>query len=259
MDERLFARLAARLRDGPVVLATVLDTRGAVPREAGAKMLIGSDWTEFSVGGGAAEARVIDAARALREDRDEVAIDLSGRAGAQGVCGGSMRIALERWNDGARAARIAATLAAGDEIDGLRPDVRLLIAGGGHCGAALQDLARFLDFEVVVCDARPELSAPTTLGEALDTPRRVYAVLLNRDYEADVAALRVLAAKPPRFAGMMGSKKRIMTVRASLPEHAGWLETVVAPVGIELDAQTPHEIAVSILAQLVEFRRRDTP
>jgi xanthine dehydrogenase accessory factor len=237
----------------------VVETRGAVPRERGAKMLIGADWTQFSVGGGAAEARVILAARAMREDRDEVALDLSGGAGAQGVCGGSMRVALERWTDVARARAIAAELAAGRRVEALEPNVRLLIVGGGHCGAALSELARFLDFHLVVYDPRPELSAAATLAEALETPRRVYSVLLNRDYEADVAALRVLATRPPRFTGMMGSRRRIATVRAALPEHSGWIETIVAPVGIELDAQTPHEIAVSILAQLIEFRRRDAP
>jgi xanthine dehydrogenase accessory factor len=84
----------------------------------------------------------------------------------------------------------------------------------------------------------------------------VFAVLLNRDFAADIAALSVLATRPPVFTGMMGSRRRIAQVRDALPEHADFLARVIAPVGLDIDAQTPAEIAVSILAQLVAERRR---
>ena len=75
-------------------------------------------------------------------------------------------------------------------------------------------------------------------------------MLLNRDYASDVAALAVLCRKPPAFLGMMGSQRRIAEVRAALPAHAQALERLQAPVGLDIEAQSPHEIAVSILAQL---------
>lgn len=291
MDERLFARLAELLERDAVVLASVTDARGATPRERGSRMLITAQACEFSVGGGVAEASVIKAARTLLQSTDEsseVPIDLRGGAGSAGVCGGAMRIGLRRWSgasDGARAREISAALRRGERValrgpaqgsrtegvgeEILCPDPRLLIVGGGHCGLALYELAQTLDFELWVHDERAscfeeehfaaalKLCGPVAMLErALDTQRDVYAVLLNRDYAADVAALDVLCGKPPRFLGMMGSNKRIAEVRRALPHRAQALEALHAPIGLDIDAQTPHEIAVSILAQLVQERRR---
>lgn len=286
MNEALFARLATALGDGPVVLASVLATQGATPRKAGARMLIAAGWSSQSIGGGLAEARVIAAARSLlhsRERRGELVIDLGGGAGAAGVCGGRMRIALRRWDvdEAAAAASMAAQLAAGEPAslsadcvgadDGaaqLQPDPRLLIVGGGHCGQALYELARQLDFELWIFDPRPEFADPLqlpaarvlsgsfdALRSALDTRRALYAVLLNRDYPSDVATLRVLAGTRFAYLGMMGSARRIHEVRATLgAELAAGLNGLEAPVGLDIGAQTPHEIAVSVLARLIQVR-----
>ena len=285
MDESLFQRLAARLAHEPVVLASVRATRGAVPRKRGSRMLITARGSDFSVGGGAAEAQVTAAARALlasHEPEAEVEIDLSGRPGAAGVCGGRMQVVLRLWQGSdARdyAADIHAQLAAGrpvmlgeEELGAgnehvlLQPDARLLIVGGGHCGLALFDLTRYLDFSVFVFDERADCFAAgqfegaarrwgdyAQLAEAFADAREVYAVLLNRDFPSDVATLRELSGRECAFLGMMGSRKRIAEVLTALPNPPIGLH---APVGIEIDAQTPHEIAVSILAQLIQARRR---
>jgi xanthine dehydrogenase accessory factor len=288
VSERLFARLAARLAAGETVVAAhVLDTRGAVPRRRGAAMLVGADGGDGSVGGGEAEARVVAAARALLHgdfDRACVDIDLSGRPGAAGVCGGWMRVALRRWQppaDTTRAAGLAVRLAVGDCVDldaddlgaapptpwRVLPDARLLIVGAGHCGQALHRLARELDFDVWVHDARAACFAQcdfagatvlcgdaSRLVEALDTERPVYAVLLNRDYAADIAALAVIAPAAPAFLGMMGSRRRVAQVRAALPQFEQALVGLASPVGLEIGAESPEEIAVSILAQLIAAR-----
>ncbi|HPA01895.1 MAG TPA: XdhC family protein [Chiayiivirga sp.] len=289
MDEALFTRLAQRMDEGAaVVLASVIQTRGATPRKPGARMLVEADRIQFSVGGGAMEARVIAAARALLERADqnaELAIDLTGRPGSAGICGGSMRIALRRWqgvDDRTLARAIAGALAAGEtlELPGealgaqdaapqrLRPRARLLILGAGHCGHALAELAERVDFEVWLADSRPECfppgryatatcidASPASLHRATVTARDRYLVLLSRDYPTDVAALAALAGVDCAFLGMMGSRNRIAQVRAALPQHAAWLEGLVAPVGLAIGDETPHEIAVAILAQLIERRR----
>lgn len=288
MNEVLFARLADALEHEPVVLASVLATRGATPRKTGARMLVGGHWTLHSIGGGLAEARVIAAARALLASagqRGEIHIDLGGGAGAAGVCGGRMDLALRRWDESlrARATAIATRLRAGEPValgpqdigaDGssalLEPDPRLLVVGGGHCGAALYELARPLGFELWIFDPRSEYADPAqfpgarvlsghfeALAQALDTRRALYAVLLNRDYPSDVETLRVLAGRHFEFLGMMGSARRIHEVRSALgPDLAAGLEALQAPVGLAIGAQTPHEIAVSVLAQLVQVRSR---
>lgn len=268
------------------MLASVLATRGATPRKAGARMLITGGATEFSIGGGLAEARVIAAARELLErgGRDaEIQIDLTGGSGSAGVCGGRMQLALRRWHgqvDAARAQFIANTLASGTSVEldagdigaagaaSIEPDPRLLIVGGGHCGLALYELARTLDFDLWVYDPRPDYAdsaqyphARTLSGDfanlrhALSTRRALYVVLLNRDYVSDVATLRVLAGAQFAFLGMMGSRKRIAEVMAALStEQAQQLDALQAPVGLPIGAQTPHEIAVSVLAHLIQVR-----
>jgi xanthine dehydrogenase accessory factor len=289
MDEGLFARLAARLQGEAVVLASVHDTRGATPRKRGSRMLITTQATEFSIGGGAAEARVIDAAHALLHEGGlarEVQIDLSGRAGSSGVCGGAMRLTLRRWDgdvDRNRAEHLAAELAQGraiavtasdtgdaqDTQARLEPDPRLLIVGAGHCGQALSELARHLDFDRWVFDERATAlegadyagatrhsGEPALLAAAFASDREVYVVLLNRDYPSDVATLRVLAGRPLAYLGMMGSRKRIAEVldALDLAARVDLEPRLHAPIGLDIGAHTPHEIAVSILAQIVQVR-----
>jgi xanthine dehydrogenase accessory factor len=277
LNERLFARLADWLTREPVVLASILSTRGATPRKTGARMLVSATDTDGSIGGGLAEARVIAAARELLDRGEqtlEVPIDLSGGVGAAGVCGGYMRLALRRWEgviDARRTQDVAARLSDGMEVeldandvgsaDGvaiIAPNPRLLIVGGGHCGQALYELASALDFELLVYDPRPEYADPAqyphartlsgdcvNLRAALATRRALYVVLLNRDYVSDVAALRVLA----------GSTFAIREVLAALdPVESKQLAALQAPVGLPIGAETPEEIAVSVLAHLIQVR-----
>lgn len=283
MDERLFEQLAQLLPHEPVVVVTVVETTGATPRKRGARMLVSGHDTAFSIGGGLAEARTIAAARATlaaaTSAPEHLTIDLGGGADAAGICGGRMQLALRRWSgteDCARATTAAAELAAGhrwklpppDDVVPLVPNPRLLVIGAGHCGAALCEAARLLDFDIAVFDTRSDCLAAgafsgalahhgdyAQLAVALDTPREVYAVLLNRDFAADIASLRELCRRPPAFIGMMGSRRRIRQVVDALPEHADALERLQAPVGINIAAETPQEIAISILAQLVRVRR----
>ena len=169
MDERLFSTLARLLLKEPVVLASVATTQGATPRKHGSRMLISGEAMEGSIGGGLAEARVIARAHdmhATKTDSATLAIDLGGGADSAGVCGGRMQIALRRWtgvSDCELAERLAADLSQGRRVQlsteilggGVEaqwaiPNMRLLIVGAGHCGAALSELARSLDFDIHV-------------------------------------------------------------------------------------------------------------
>lgn len=285
MDEALFAQLADWLRRDAVVVASLLDTNGATPRKRGSRMLIRDDAIAFSIGGGLAEARTIAAARQLLRDAAtptvRLSIDLGGGPGSAGVCGGRMQLSLRRWAgaaDRALAADSAARLAAGHPVTlphadagpALQPDPRLLIVGAGHCGVALHAAAQLLDFNIAVFDTRTECFAGAAfagaeiycgsyaeLARALDTPRAIYAVLLNRDFGADIASLRELCRTTAAFVGMMGSRRRIRQVIEALPEHADALQRLQAPVGLDIGAETPQEIAISILAQLLQRRRRE--
>lgn len=290
MDESVFSTLAQWLDEEAVVLASVVEARGATPRGVDARMLIAANRTAFSIGGGALEARVIAAARdLLRKGGERAGLDitLDGKPSAAGVCGGRMRIALRRFSgavDRRMAGDIAAKLRAGETVsmparelgddeapamqqNVLHPRPRLLIAGAGHCGAALCELARHLEFDLHIVDPRAGFLSdaaftPATvhadfaqLRDAANTSRDLYIVLLNRDFASDVTTLSELRGVPCVYLGMMGSRRRIAQVRSALPDDA-WFERIVAPVGLSIDAQTPHEIAVSILAQLIQVRRK---
>lgn len=284
MHERLFARLDFILQTQSVILASVRSTRGATPRKIGSKMLITESFTEFSIGGGMAEARVIDAARALlasEKSQTEIDIDLTGKPDSAGVCGGTMQVSLRRWenSDQARANYLKSRLAAGHEVElsasdiGIaegneivKPNIRLLIVGGGHCALALCDVAQHLEFDIWVFDPYPSTNfiasrfSPArffsgdfdTLSLAQDTPRKLYVVLLNRNFIADISTLKILCKGSPEFIGMMGSKRRIAEVTSTLACQGIYMPGLRAPIGIGIQAETPHEIAISILAQLIQ-------
>lgn len=286
MSESIWKALCASLNAGREgVLASVVDSVGATPRKPGAMMWIEPRCCIGSVGGGAAEAHVLAEARALLRDvRTTTGLQISLRGGdtAYGVCGGQMQMALRRWQgdaDAALAQEFLASLQCAAEITlpaeylghganplTLRADPRLLIVGGGHCGLALARHAVSLDFDVWAYDPRDEWlqAMPTacralhgdwaSLGEALRTPRSVYAVLLNRDYVSDVRTLEQLAFRAPEFIGMMGSARRIHEVRRALSTPTLAALKIHAPVGLDIDAETPDEIAISVLAQLIRFR-----
>jgi xanthine dehydrogenase accessory factor len=305
MTESLLPLLDERMHGSPVVMASVIATRGATPRGAGSRMLIWNDGSAGSIGGGMAEGRVLAAAvELLRQERErcELSIDLSGRPGAAGICGGQMQLALRRWAgpaDQQRAEELAQRLANGQAVtldalelgcsdpdfpaQRIEPNDRLLIIGGGHCGQALYELAQPLDFDLALYDERPDYAHPTRypaaklwsgdierIAHALQTDRRVLAILLSRDYQTDIAALRVLtravraSASPvptlqsPAFIGMLGSSRRIASVRAALADTDPELDfdRIHAPIGLPIKAHTPHEIAISILAQLIAFRHK---
>ncbi len=286
MYAAFFQTLAEALGSGePICLATVISTRGAVPRHRGAMMWVSTTQTQGTVGGGQLELRVVAKARSLidaGESSTQVDVDLGGGPDSAGVCGGRVRFALSRWfgtSDRTRASAIAESLRRGESCTVLpealgdtaplvlEPEPMLLIVGAGHCGAALARLAAPLGFRLAVFDSREDLLAAPEYEPALrlsgsppalrslEREQHLQAVLLNRDYHADVDCLRVLAEMHPDYVGMMGSKRRVFEVQSALPNLADQLPHLDAPLGIEIGAETPEEIAISILARLIAHRR----
>jgi xanthine dehydrogenase accessory factor len=186
-----YRQLAKSLTAGPVVVATVVSTRGSVPREVGAKMMIDAEGRSHgTIGGGAGEAKVIQTAKTILTtgEKQLVAIDLSGAPDrdTQGVCGGQMQVWLERWSGNQAIAlvqQILIHLEAGQSVtlvtpfeverspyleeargpapcsafsELLHPPPTLLIIGAGHCGIQLAKVADLIGFQVMVQDQREE-------------------------------------------------------------------------------------------------------
>ncbi|HEY9817612.1 MAG TPA: XdhC family protein [Candidatus Obscuribacterales bacterium] len=146
----------------------------------------------------------------------------------------------------------------------LHPSPTLLIVGAGHVGLSLARLAQVIDFQVWIQDDRPDLWPTLPPGviatEHLPTlPPASYIALVTRSYHHDLTALRSLLQAPnPRYIGMIGSRARIHRVFKQLEQdgvEGDRLSSIHAPIGLDIGALTPEEIAVSICAQLIQIRR----
>ncbi|OGO37524.1 MAG: hypothetical protein A2Z03_09000 [Chloroflexi bacterium RBG_16_56_8] len=216
MDNVSQALVEALENNKPVALATVVKTRGASPRNPGAKMLV---YPNGSIVGS--------------------------------VGGGEMEIFVEPL-------LVAPTL---------------LLVGAGHVGAACAQLAKFLGFHVVVLDDRPEFVTPENFPHAderiagdivaeigkLEITPRTYVVFVTRAHTLDAALLGAIIENDAAYIGMLGSQRRVLTVKKMLKEKGvseATLDRVHAPIGIEIHAETPQEIAVSIMAEVIQAKRQ---
>lgn len=252
--QKISGALAARQ---PLVAATVVRSSGSVPRRAGAKMLVTPDGTiSGSVGGGLFESLVVrDALAALADGKSATRVysfnpEGSGPAAFGAICGGKAELFLEV----------------------IMPPDQLLIVGGGHCGRALAKMAALLDFSIVVADDRAEFARPEDYPFpqvervlhlppdfcGLPTPDdTTYVVLVSKGFVTDEAALRRVLDTPAAYIGMIGSRRKRDVVYDRLRADGitdEQLARVHAPIGLEIGAETPEEIAVSILAEVIQAR-----
>src|SRR5574341_799677 len=239
----------------PAALATVVKTRGASPRNAGAKMLVYADGSIVgSVGGGEMEMRVIAAAKDALRDGQPRYLDMTLSNAERGdplICGGEMEIFVEP----------------------LLTAPTLIVVGAGHIGAAVTKLAKDLGFRTIVIDDRAEFLTRERLPFAdethagdlveqlskLEITPQTFVVIVSRAHTLDAPVLRAVIDKPAAYIGMLGSKRRVLTVIEMMKKDeisAKKLAHVHAPIGIEIHAETPQEIAVSIMAEVINERRQ---
>ncbi|UCD97524.1 MAG: XdhC family protein [Chloroflexota bacterium] len=251
---RAIAELEEKFEPG--VLCTIIHSQGSTPRHVGSKMLVYADGSILgSVGGGELEARIIAAALESISDGNprRLPFNMSDPAqGDPGLCGGQVEVYMEP----------------------IIPKPALVIVGAGHVGRAVAHLAHWLDFRVVVSDDRPEFCDPEMFPEVeeffplpfeqLSDHLRItpwtYFVLTTRSVDIDVPGLPNILASPAAFIGVIGSKRRWQTTRTQL-EALGVAEDQLArvqsPMGIEINAETPEEIAVSIMAEIIRIRHKN--
>lgn len=233
------------------VLATVVWTEGSTPRRPGARMLVDREGRSVgTVGGGGLEARVLEEAQEVFSTGKPKKTRYDMRSGETGICGGAVEVFFEP----------------------VGAPKRLVIVGAGHVGQALARAGRLAGFRFVLVDDRPVSRAPDhptelpvhrgeKLEEALASVGIVPSdavVVATRGHEKDEEALAVVLRSPASYLGMIGSKRKVATIRASLLSRgfteADWAR-VHAPVGLAIGAETPAEIAVSILAELIAHFR----
>jgi xanthine dehydrogenase accessory factor len=252
-DLELYEEMVRLTRSGEAfVLATVTASSGSSPRKAGAKMLVRSDGSFLgSVGGGRVEKESVEAA--LTAFADEVPrileFDLTEENGF--ACGGSMSVYLEP--------------------QGHRP--LLVMFGAGHVGRAVTALAHGCGFRVAVVDERPGCATDALLPGAdqviclpvedafanLQLGPEDFVIIATPGHHADFAAVRGCLATRAGFIGLLGSRRKREILLKTLEEEGfddEQRDRIVTPVGLDIGAQTPEEIAVSIVGQLIARRRR---
>jgi xanthine dehydrogenase accessory factor len=260
MTDEFFSELK-RARESGVrcCLATVAETRGSVPRAAGAKMLVHSDGQTFgTIGGGKLEALVVEAALAALVEGAPVLKSYplhEDRADSFGaICGGEVTILLEPQG----------------------PRERLVIVGAGHCGRAIARLASECGLHVTVLDDRTELLTDFSRANQLISDRTAAEfiaqhawsagdalVIVSRNYELDRVALAAALQKPAiGYLGMIGSRRKVRRVFEQLQTedeaNRARLTRVFAPIGLDIGADSPAEIAVSVLAEIFQVLRKRT-
>ena len=234
-------------------LCTIIDTQGSTPRHEGSKLLVSEDGSfTGTVGGGEIENRVIQEAIGSIQDGKNRRLKYSmvdPSQGDPGVCGGTMEVFIEP----------------------ILPKPILVVVGGGHCGKAIAHLAKFVGFHVVVSDDRVEFCTPDAnpdadefypvnmadLPEKLNITPRTYLVLTTRGSHVDIEGIEPLLNSEAAYIGVIGSKRRWLVTRKALLERGvdqKTLDKVYSPMGLELNAETPEEIAVSIMAEIIMLR-----
>jgi xanthine dehydrogenase accessory factor len=243
-------------RDGePAALVTVIATEGSTPQKAGARMLVHGDGRLVgTIGGGCVEAEMIRRARAAiqRRSPELAGYDLTpDQAGEDGlVCGGRMQVFIEP----------------------VESQPTLCLFGAGHVAQPLSRFAHAAGFRVEVLDDRVKFANPERFPEAdllvvepfregaarLTLGHSSYAVVVTRGHRGDADALEAVLGRGLPFVGLLGSRPKLVHVARELEERGvspELLAEVRCPVGVEIGAQTPEEIAVSILAEVIAARR----
>jgi xanthine dehydrogenase accessory factor len=255
MKEVLEAALLAARNGDKAALVTVVATEGSTPQKAGAKMLVHGDGRIVgTIGGGCVEAEMTWRARqAIEERRPQVAsYELTAeQAGEDGlICGGRMEVFIE-------------------PIEGTPT---LCLFGAGHVAQPLARMAKAAGFRVEVADDRVKFANRDRFPEAdlvivdeftaaagrMTIGPNTYAVVVTRGHKGDEEALFSCLGKGLRFLGLLASRPKFVHIAAALEERGvspEELSRIHAPLGLQLGAVTPEEIAVSILAEMIAVRR----
>lgn len=246
-------RLRQQGRKG--ALATIINVRGSIPSFETAKMLVRDDGSIVgTIGGGCVEAEVWQAARDVMQSEKPQTLKFNlnndPKYDTGLVCGGTLEIFVEP----------------------VLPVSVLYIFGAGHVAWSLYKVARLTGFDVVVTDDRESYANRERFPDARDIyaddyerimpqlapTESSYIVVVTRGHRDDMRVLRWAAETPARYVGMIGSQRKTIAIYKELEKEgiaAEKLARVYAPVGIDIGAITPEEIAVSIVAEMIAIRR----
>ena len=253
--ENLFESILHLQKAGQsAALVIITKTQGSTPRKPGAKMIVLRDGkTIGTMGGGDLEKRVIEeAVEAITQGEPRLAsftLDIE-KGKLDMMCGGELDVYIEP----------------------ILPKTKLVIFGAGHITRVLAPLMQMAGFQVSVVDDSPDLLQKEKFPEIEDlrltdmeefaknlpSDPCAYLVTLSRGFSKDEAILCQLIQKNFKFIGMIGSMRKIMTMKKNLqnrgiPKEA--FNKLQAPIGLDIGAETPEEIAISIAAEMIAAKK----
>ena len=256
MSQEVLTELVKALERGEeLALVTIVAAQGSTPQRVGAKMLVYPDGRiAGTIGGGCYEndalgkAREALLARKPRLVKYDLTDDFAEESGL--ICGGQMTVYIEP----------------------VEAAPQLYIVGAGHVGTQLAHVARPVGFRIHVLDDREKFANTERFPEAdevivdsipdwlhkAEIPPSAYVVVVTRGHRHDLDALRSLAARDLRYIGLIGSKAKVKKIYDALVEEGMPVECLArihAPIGLDIGAVSPEEIAISILAELIAVRR----
>jgi xanthine dehydrogenase accessory factor len=244
MGKEILSSLQQSLEQGEAVaLATVVDVQGTSPARVGSKLLV---WpggrVEGNIGGGGLARNVREQAlQALWEGNSRLYRRASAEDGATEPgepCGGEVTVFVEVF----------------------QPAPALLIVGGGHIGSALAGMGRLVGMQIQIVDVQPERATIDQLDPASIT-RDTYVVIASATHASDEEALGQVLGSPAAYIGMIGSQRKVQTIFDHLRAGGATeeqLARVRAPIGLDLGGRSPEEIAVAILAEILQVRYEGT-
>ena len=236
-------------------LATIVQARGSIPSYESAKLLVREDGSILgTVGGGCVEAEVWNAAREVIETEQpkRLSFNLGQDAAYENglICGGQLEVFIEP----------------------IVPRPKAFIFGAGHISKSLSKVATLAGFETAVIDDRESFANKERFPEAdevlageyesvfpeLAVNQASYVIVVTRGHRDDLRVLRMAIGTPARYIAMIGSKRKVIEVVKQLEKEGiprSSFERVHAPMGLEIGAVSPEEIAVSVVAEMIAVRR----
>jgi xanthine dehydrogenase accessory factor len=250
---QIFEEALRLKRQGRIsAIATIVECKGSSPQKQGAKMLVRDDGSLMgTLGGGCLEADVVQAALMAMKDGGPTTIpfELTEREGGL-VCGGTVLVYIEP----------------------VLLEPHLVILGAGHVGKTLAKLARFTGFRVTVVDDRADFANRENVPDASDilvsdftrafdqipVEKDTFIVVATRGHNHDLDAVKAALGTDAGYIGLLGSRRKKGLLSNALKESgfsSADIARVIIPVGVAIGSVTPEEIAVSIMAQIVQIRR----
>lgn len=259
MEGKILKAVSSAVEKGiETAVVTVLEVKGSSPGKEGAMMAVFSDGSILgTVGGGALEYEFIqEALKAIKENKScEKSFELTEKGSLHMKCGGFVRAYIKVF----------------------AKREKLLIMGGGHLGAELYTLGKFLNKYVVVFDDREEFANRERFSEAdeiifgkmeetvknYSVDENSYIIIVTRGHENDKECLKAILDKKvsPKYIGMVGSRGKVLSTYKELLDE-GYskeeLKKIFSPIGLDISSSEPKEIALGIMAEIIAVKNQKT-